>query len=72
MTNPNNDRLTRMENLVEENARAISALVDVVTIHQQNIEVVFNEIRGLRTESARILGYLFEQQERGSDDEPQQ
>ena len=62
MTNPQ-DRLTRVENLVEENARAINSLVQIVTIHQQNLETMFNEIRGLRTESNRILDYLFGQQQ---------
>lgn len=66
MTNPQ-DRLTRVENLVEENARAINSLLQVVTIHQQNLETVFNEIRGLRTESNRILDYLFGQQQ-GTDE----
>lgn len=43
----------------------VTALVQVVEVHQHNFEVIVNEIRGLRTESQRILEYLFGQQQNG-------
>jgi hypothetical protein len=49
---------------------AVNSLVQVVEIHQRNHEVsqrnfdmIMNEIRGLRTESQRILEHLFGQEE---------
>ena len=72
MTN-NSDRLDRIEALTESNAQAISelrtgladvrgaaeSLIQVVTIHQQNIEAMQSEIRGLQLENRRLFQRLF-------------
>lgn len=69
MTNPQSDRLTRVENLVEENARAINSLIQLAsqlfgrsffrkrgaTVQQQNIEVMQTEIRGIQLENRRLI-----------------
>lgn len=44
---------------------AVTSLVQIAEIHQQNYDRIWDEIRGLRTESQRILEYLFGQQENG-------
>lgn len=73
MTNQPPDRLTRVENLVEENTRAISelrlgltdvksaaeTLLQVVTIHQQDFEVIANQIRGIQLENRRLIERFF-------------
>ncbi|MGL4618334.1 MAG: hypothetical protein ACRCZS_04655 [Chroococcidiopsis sp.] len=58
MTNPQ-DRLTRVENLVEENARAINSLIQLATVQQQNIEVMQTEIRGIQLENRRLIERFF-------------
>lgn len=72
----NAERLDRIEAAVEANAAAISelrstvsSLVQIVEVHltrnheisQDNFETILSEIRGLRTESQRILEHLFGQ-----------
>ena len=73
----NAERLDRIEAAIEANAAAISelrstvsSLVQIVEVHQRNHEIsqrnfetMVSEIRGLRTESQRILEHLFGQKE---------
>lgn len=59
MTNPQADRLTRVENLVEENARAINSLIQLATVQQQNIEVMQAEIKGIQLENRRLIERFF-------------
>lgn len=74
----NAERLDRIEAAIEANAAAISelrstvsSLVQIVEVHltrnheisQRNFETMVSEIRGLRTESQRILEHLFGQRE---------
>lgn len=73
----NTERLDRIEAAIEANATAISelhstvsSLVQIVEVHQRNHEIsqrnfetMVSEIRGLRTESQRILEHLFGQRE---------
>lgn len=63
MTNPQSDRLTRVENLVEENARAINSLIQLATVQQQNIEIMQTEIRGIQLENRRLIERFFGTQE---------
>lgn len=42
---------------------ASEALLQTVNQHQENFEVLVQEIRGLRTENRRILDHLFGQEE---------
>ena len=53
------DRLTRVENLVEENARAINSLIQLATVQQQNIEIMQTEIRGIQLENRRLIERFF-------------
>ncbi|WP_392534895.1 hypothetical protein [Nostoc sp. C117] len=69
--------LAQTTTLARENAVAISelrstvnSLVQIVEVHQhnfevsqRNFEVIMSEIRGLRTESQRILEHLFGREE---------
>lgn len=55
---------------IAENAAAITdlratseALLQTVNQHQENFEVLVQEIRGLRTENRRILDHLFGESE---------
>lgn len=59
MTKEQRDRLTRVENLVEENARAINSLIQLATVQQQNIEVMQTEIRGIQLENRRLIERFF-------------
>ena len=59
MTKEQSDRLTRVENLVEENARAINSLIQLATVQQQNIEVMQTEIRGIQLENRRLIERFF-------------
>jgi hypothetical protein len=70
MTNPNLDRLDRIEAIAEPNTRNIDILIGIVTAHQERFATVLEEIRdikteirGLQTENRRILDHLFGQQE---------
>ena len=72
----NTTALDRLEQLTEANTAAIAelhssvnALVQIAELHQndleasqRNFDIIVNEIRGLRTESQRILEYLFSTQ----------
>ena len=72
----NAERLDRIGAAIEVNAAAISelrstvtSLVQIVEVHltrnneirQHNFKTILSEIRGLRTESKRILEHLFGQ-----------
>ena len=73
----NAERLDRIEAAVEANAAvselrlAVSSLVQIFEVHltrnheisQRNFETMLSKIRGLRTESKRILEYLFGQRD---------
>ncbi|MEH1978926.1 MAG: hypothetical protein V7L27_06600 [Nostoc sp.] len=55
---------------VGELSSTVNSLVQIVEVHQQNFEVsqrnfevIMSEIRGLRTESQRILEHLFGREE---------
>lgn len=79
MTNSNNgrtqwtdERLDRLASAVETNKDAIAelrltaeALLQTVIQHQENFDVLVQEIRGLRTENRRILNHLFPEQQQG-------
>jgi hypothetical protein len=71
------ERLDRIEAVIEANSVAIAelnqnvnSLTQVVEVHQHNFEisqhnfeVIMQEIKGIRTESQRILEHLFGSQE---------
>jgi hypothetical protein len=44
---------------------AVTSLVQIAEIHQQNFDRIWDEIRGMRIESQRILEHLFGQQGNG-------
>lgn len=55
MTNSNdNNRLDRIEAIVESNSRNIDILLGIVSGHQERILTVFEEIRDLRSETRDI------------------
>ncbi|HBL12408.1 MAG TPA: hypothetical protein DD379_13560 [Cyanobacteria bacterium UBA11162] len=64
--------MTRLSADIAELRATVNSLVQVVEIHQRNHEVsqrnfdaILTEIRGLRTESQRMLEHLFGGQQNG-------
>jgi len=54
-----NSTMNRLGQRVDNLSQTVSALVQVVEVHQRNFDAIIAEMRGIRTENQRILEHLF-------------
>jgi ATP phosphoribosyltransferase len=69
----NTEAIAANTEAIAELRSSVNALVQIAELHQRDLEasqrnfdIIVNEIRGLRTESQRILEYLFSSQGNGT------